>query len=214
MDLADFRKEYTLNGLTREQLNENPFQQFELWFQQACDAQLLEPNAMSLATADKTGKPTQRIVLLKYFDYQGFVFFTNYESNKGKQIAENSQVSLLFFWLDLQRQVQINGKAEKISQAESFKYFTSRPRGSQLGAWCSQQSSVISSRQILELKFAEIKEKFANREIPLPSDWGGFRVVPDSFQFWQGRENRLHDRFLYSCVDDSESKWDIQRLAP
>lgn len=213
MDLANLRKEYTLNGLKREQLKVNPFQQFELWFQQACDADLSEPNAMSLATVSSTGEPTQRIVLLKYFDHQGFVFFTNYESKKARQIKENSQVSLLFFWIGLQRQVQIGGNAVKISQGESLKYFATRPRGSQIGAWCSQQSSVISSRTILQLKFEEIKQKFQHHEIPLPSFWGGYRVIPSNFQFWQGRENRLHDRFLYSRLQN-QSDWEIQRLAP
>ncbi|NEO29153.1 MAG: pyridoxamine 5'-phosphate oxidase [Symploca sp. SIO3C6] len=213
MDISNLRTEYTLEGLRREQLNQDPFKQFELWFQQACDANLPEPNAMSLATASATAKPSQRIVLLKYFDHQGFVFFTNYESKKARQIEENPQVSLLFFWIALERQVQISGNAAKISTAESLKYFTTRPRGSQIGAWCSQQSTIISSRKILELKFDEIKRKFNNQEIPLPSAWGGYRVVPDSFEFWQGRPNRLHDRFLYSRLD-VESAWKIQRLAP
>ena len=213
MDLANFREEYTLNGLRREQLNVDPYQQFELWFQQACNANLPEPNAMSLATVSSAGETIQRIVLLKYFDSQGFVFFTNYESKKARHIEENSQVCLLFFWIGLQRQVQIRGNAVKISQGESLKYFITRPRGSQIGAWCSQQSSIVTSRTILELKFEEIKQKFHNQEIPLPSSWGGYRVIPSSFEFWQGRENRLHDRFLYSRVQ-GESEWEIQRLAP
>ncbi|VEP13389.1 pyridoxine 5'-phosphate oxidase [Hyella patelloides LEGE 07179] len=213
MDIGELRTEYTLEGLKREQLALDPFEQFELWFQQACAANLPEPNAMSLATVSTTGKPSQRIVLLKYFDRQGLVFFTNYESKKALQISENPQVSLLFFWVALERQIQISGKAIKISTAESLKYFATRPRGSQIGAWCSQQSTTISSRQILEMKFDEIKRKFHNQEIPLPSAWGGYRVVPDRFEFWQGRPNRLHDRFLYSRLD-IESAWDIQRLAP
>ncbi len=213
MDLADFRQEYTQAGLRREQLDRDPFKQFELWFQQACTANLPEPNAMSLATVSATGEPSQRTVLLKYFDRQGLVFFTSYDSKKARQIEANPQVSLLFFWLGLQRQVQIVGQAVKISSAESLKYFATRPRGSQIGAWCSQQSTVISSRQILELKFEEIKRKFHQQEIPLPSAWGGYRVVPHSFEFWQGRPNRLHDRFLYSLTED-ESTWEIQRLAP
>lgn len=213
MDISDFRQEYTLAGITREQLNEDPFKQFELWFQQACTANLPEPNAMSLATVTANGTPSQRIVLMKYFDRQGFVFFTNYESKKALQIAENPQVSLLFFWIGLERQVQILGNAVKIPTAESLKYFATRPRGSQIGAWCSQQSNVISSRKILELKFDEIKRKFHNQEIPLPSAWGGYRVVPQSLEFWQGRPNRLHDRFLYSRLE-TESTWKIQRLAP
>ena len=213
MDISDLRQQYTQNGLTREQLNRDPVKQFELWFQQACDANLPEPNAMCLATVSPDSAPSQRIVLLKYFDRQGFIFFTNYESQKAQEIEANAQVSLLFFWIALERQVRIAGKATKISTAESLKYFASRPRGSQIGAWCSQQSSIISSRQILEMKFAEIKHKFQEREIPLPAAWGGYRVVPHSFEFWQGRPNRLHDRFLYS-LSDVGSTWDIQRLAP
>lgn len=213
MDIGDLRNEYTREGLTREQLSRDPVKQFELWFQQACIGNLPEPNAMSLATASANGAPSQRMVLLKYFDRQGFVFFTNYESKKALQIRENPQVSLLFFWIALERQVQILGNAEKISTNESLKYFATRPRGSQIGAWCSQQSTVISSRQMLEMKFDEIKRKFQDREIPFPSAWGGYRVVPQSFEFWQGRPNRLHDRFLYSR-SDAESSWNIQRLAP
>ncbi len=213
MDISHLRKEYTQEGLSREQLDSDPFKQFELWFQEACAADLPEPNAMSLATTSTGGAPSQRIVLLKYFDRQGFVFFTNYESKKARQIKANSQVSLLFFWVTLERQLQISGKAARISTAESLKYFATRPRGSQIGAWCSQQSTVISSRQMLEMKFEEIKRKFQNQEIPLPSAWGGYRVVPDSFEFWQGRPHRLHARFLYS-PSEQESGWDIQRLAP
>lgn len=213
MDLANFRQEYTLNGLRREELQEDPFQQFEIWFKQACEADLPEPNAFNIATVSKDGQPTQRTVLLKYFDRRGFVFFTNYQSRKARQIQENNRVSLLFFWIGLQRQVQICGTAEKVSTAESLKYFTTRPRGSQIGAWCSQQSSVITSRKILELQFEQIKTKFQNKEIPLPDFWGGYRVIPHSFEFWQGRENRLHDRFLYTKLDE-ENHWDIQRLAP
>ncbi|MDJ0743794.1 MAG: pyridoxamine 5'-phosphate oxidase [Xenococcaceae cyanobacterium MO_167.B27] len=213
MDIGNLRQEYALEGLRRSQLDSDPFKQFELWFQQACAANLPEPNAMSLATASATAQPSQRIVLLKYFDRQGFVFFTNYESKKARQIEENPQVSLLFFWIGLERQVEICGNADKISTAESLKYFVTRPRGSQIGAWCSQQSTAISSRKMLEMKFDEIKRKFHNQEIPLPSAWGGYRVVPHSFEFWQGRPNRLHDRFLYSR-SYTESGWDIQRLAP
>lgn len=212
MDIGNLRKEYTIAGLRREDLHRDPFEQFELWFKQACDANLLEPNAMSLATASAKAEPSVRMVLLKYFDRQGFVFFTNYESKKAKQIQENPQVALLFFWSALERQVQILGTATQISTADSLKYFASRPRGSQIGAWCSQQSKAISSRKMLEMKFAEMKRKFLNREIPLPSFWGGYRVVPQTFEFWQGRTNRLHDRFLYSRQDNDS--WEIQRLSP
>ena len=212
MDLHDLREDYTQAELRSEDLQENPFKQFELWFQQACNVNCPEPNAMVLATASATGEPLVRTVLLKYFDSNGFVFFTNYQSRKAQHISENPQVALLFLWLPLQRQVQITGIAAKIPTAESLNYFATRPRGSQLGAWCSVQSSVISSRQLLQMQFEQIRQKFLNREIPLPSFWGGYRVVPNSFEFWQGRSNRLHDRFLYVGKDDSS--WKIQRLAP
>jgi pyridoxamine 5'-phosphate oxidase len=212
MDIGNLRKEYTLAGVRRKDLHRDPFEQFELWFQQACDANLLEPNAMSLATASAKAEPSIRIVLLKYFDREGFVFFTNYESRKARQIAENPQVALLFFWSALERQVQILGTAKRIPTADSLKYFATRPRGSQIGAWCSQQSSAISSRKMLEMKFEEMKRKFFNREVPLPSFWGGYRVFPHSFEFWQGRTNRLHDRFLYSRQENNS--WEIQRLSP
>jgi pyridoxamine 5'-phosphate oxidase len=212
MDIHTLREEYTQAELRRKDLREDPFQQFEFWFQQACKAELQEPNAMVLATASAQGKPLVRTVLLKYFDRDGFVFFTNYESRKAAQISENPHVALLFLWLPLQRQVQITGVAAKISTTESLQYFTTRPRGSQLGAWCSPQSSVITSRQILLMEFERIAQKFLNHEVPLPPSWGGYRVTPDSFEFWQGRSNRLHDRFLYSRQDDGN--WTIQRLAP
>jgi len=212
MDIGNLRQEYALAELKRQDLYQDPFDQFELWFKQACDANLLEPNAMSLATASARAEPSVRIVLLKYFDREGFVFFTNYESRKAKQIQENPQVALLFFWAALERQVQILGTATRISTADSLKYFATRPRGSQIGAWCSQQSTAISSRKMIEMKFEEIKRKFLNREIPLPSFWGGYRVFPHSFEFWQGRTNRLHDRFLYSRQADNS--WAIQRLSP
>ncbi len=212
MDLTALREEYTRNGLMRDDLKTDPYKQFEQWFQQATEAELPEPNAMSLATASAQGEPSIRTVLLKYFDEQGFVFFTNYESRKAQQIEENPHVALLFLWLPLERQVKIQGTAEKISTGESFNYFTSRPRGSQLGAWCSAQSSVISSRKLLEMKFEELKYKFQQGEIPLPSFWGGYRVKPKRFEFWQGRPNRLHDRFSYKLTD--ETTWQIHRLAP
>ena len=211
MDLSDFRKEYSDRGLHREDLDADPMLQFERWFRQATELQLHEPNAMSLATADAAGRPLLRTVLLKYFDHRGFVFFTNYESRKARHIAENPHVSLLFPWIPLERQVVVQGRAEKIPAAESLKYFTSRPRESQLGAWVSNQSSVISSRKLLLAKLAEIRDKFSHGEIPLPSFWGGFRVVPDHIEFWQGGSARLHDRFLYRREDDA---WNIERLSP
>jgi pyridoxamine 5'-phosphate oxidase len=212
MNIHDLRQNYTAAALNREDLQADPFQQFELWFQQACNAEVLEPNAMVLATATPTGQPLVRTVLLKYFDRDGLVFFTNYESRKARQINENPSVALLFLWLPLQRQVQITGQASKISTAESLAYFTSRPRGNQLGAWCSAQSSVISSRQVLLMEMEKLKQKFLHHEIPLPSFWGGYRVQPTSFEFWQGRPDRLHDRFLYT--PDPQGGWEIQRLAP
>ena len=212
MDIQDLRLEYTQDQLRRKDLSPNPFQQFEVWFQQACDADLPEPNAMVLATASAQGTPLARTVLLKYFDQQGFVFFTNYASRKAQHIQENPQVSLLFVWLPLQRQVQITGAAERVPLFESLKYFASRPRGSQLGAWCSQQSSVISSRKLMLMQFEELREKFRDQIIPLPPTWGGYRVTPKGFEFWQGRPNRLHDRFLYDRQTDNS--WGIKRLAP
>ncbi|HIB92753.1 MAG TPA: pyridoxamine 5'-phosphate oxidase [Candidatus Lambdaproteobacteria bacterium] len=211
MDLTFMRQGYEDAGLTREQLNSDPFLQFEAWFSEANDSEPI-PNAMSLATVSRSGAPMLRTVLLKLFDENGFVFFTNYKSRKADQIAENPNVATLFNWVALERQVSIIGVAEKIDASESLKYFLSRPRGSQLGAWVSDQKSVLSSRKILEMKLDEIKRKFAKGKIPLPDFWGGYRIKPDSFEFWQGRPNRLHDRFLYS-KSDNES-WCIERLAP
>ncbi|XQQ05521.1 MAG: pyridoxamine 5'-phosphate oxidase [Leptolyngbya sp. IPPAS B-1204] len=215
MDLYNLREDYTQAELKLEDLPNDPFRQFELWFQQACDSELQEPNAMVLATASAQAEPLVRTVLLKYFDRNGFVFFTNYESRKAHHIQENPHVALLFLWLPLQRQVQITGTAAKISTTESLKYFATRPRGSQLGAWCSPQSSVISSRQMLLMEFEAMKQKFRNQEVPLPPFWGGYRVVPNQFEFWQGRSNRLHDRFLYiRHIRQADESWKIQRLAP
>ncbi|MEB3272834.1 MAG: pyridoxamine 5'-phosphate oxidase [Prochlorothrix sp.] len=211
-DVSALRRDYTQAGLRRSDLKPDPFEQFESWFQQACTAQLLEPNAMILATVDPEHGPWQRTVLLKSFDRRGFVFFTNYESRKAQHISQNARVSILFPWLALERQVQIQGTAAKISTADSLKYFLSRPRGSQLGAWCSQQSSIISSRQLLEMQFTKMQEKFAQGDIPLPPFWGGYRITPCHFEFWQGRSNRLHDRFCYQL--QAPEAWEIQRLSP
>lgn len=211
MDLSDFRKEYSDKGLLREDLLNDPLEQFEQWFSQAIELKLHEPNAMSLATVDEAGMPLLRTVLLKYFDASGFVFFTNYESRKAEHIETNPKVSLLFPWITLERQVIVQGRAEKISAAESLRYFTSRPRESQLGAWVSSQSSVISSRKLLMQKLGELKDKFSHGEIPLPSFWGGYRIVPETIEFWQGGPARLHDRFLYQKTDE---KWTIERLSP
>jgi len=211
MDLAEFRREYSDRGLRREELNPDPVAQFAAWFQQANELAVHEPNAMTLATVDAAGMPYQRAVLLKYYDHDGFVFFTNYSSRKARQIASNPLVSLLFPWITLERQVIIQGRAEKISTAESLRYFSSRPRESQIGAWVSNQSEVITSRKFLLQKLAEIRAKFQQGEIPLPSFWGGYRVVPTTIEFWQGGPARLHDRFLYRRQDNT---WQIERLAP
>jgi pyridoxamine 5'-phosphate oxidase len=206
------RVEYTRAGLDVSDVQSSPFEQFAIWFDQACEAALIEPNAMSLATADDKGRPSVRTVLLKYFDGEGFVFFTNYESKKARQIAQNPNAALLFPWIGLERQVIIEGNVEKVSAAESLKYFLKRPLGSQLGAWVSRQSSVVSSRQMLEMEFEKMKRKFADGKVPLPDFWGGYRVVPREFEFWQGRSNRLHDRIRYRR--DSQAGWIIERLSP
>jgi len=206
------RSEYTRGELTREGLKPSPFDQFALWFQQAMDAGIVEPNAMSLATAGADLRPLARTVLLKSYDERGFVFFTHLESRKARQIADNPSVSLLFPWLALERQVIICGPAEKISTAETLSYFITRPRGSQVGAWVSAQSSVITTRSLLEQKWEEMKRKFGEGEVPLPSFWGGYRVAPRDIEFWQGRPNRLHDRFLYTRQPGAS--WRIARLAP
>jgi pyridoxamine 5'-phosphate oxidase len=211
MDLTFMRQGYQNEGLSKEELSPDPFLQFESWFKEANETEPI-PNAMSLATVNHSGSPMMRTVLLKLFDDNGFVFFTNYKSRKAEQISENPNVAVLFNWVALERQVSINGVAEKVERSESLKYFMGRPRGSQLGAWVSDQHSVLSSRKILEMKLDEIKRKFGENEIPLPEFWGGFRIKPKRFEFWQGRPNRLHDRFLYSKIDDES--WKIERLAP
>jgi pyridoxamine 5'-phosphate oxidase len=212
VDLSHQRREYENTPLDDDQMRDSPFDQFQDWYQQATSAQVLEPNAMVISTVTADGRPAQRTVLLKYYDVNGFVFFTNYDSRKAGQMAENPHVSLHFLWLPLQRQVEINGVAAKVSTAESLKYFALRPRGSQLGAWVSQQSSVISSRSLLEAKFNELKQKFAHGEIPLPSFWGGFRVTPSRVEFLQGQSSRMHDRFEY--LPSGEGRWIRQRLSP
>ena len=211
MDVAALRRSATGFALDRDDLNDDPIVQFEDWFRYACETVSLEPNAVTLSTVDSKLRPSSRTVLLKSFDEKGFVFFTNYGSRKAAHIEENPNVSLLFLWSDAARQVKIRGKAEKISAKESLAYFLSRPRGSQIGAWVSAQSSVISSRSLLESKFQEIKQKFKDKDVTLPSFWGGYRVVPEEIEFWQGRRNRLHDRFQFTRHDDG---WDIERLAP
>ncbi|MET3870275.1 pyridoxamine 5'-phosphate oxidase [Puniceicoccus vermicola] len=211
-DIGSLRREYSRAGLNREDLCPKPIDQFRLWFEQAREAGVDEPNALSLATVDERGRPSQRMVLLKAFDEKGLVFFTNYRSRKAKHLAENAAASILFPWIQLERQLIVEGDCEKISTLQSLKYFSSRPRGSRLGAWVSDQSSVISSRKILEMKLEEMKRKFGEGEIPLPDFWGGFRLKPRRFEFWQGRPSRLHDRFEY--VKDEKGDWTTARLSP
>ena len=211
MDLGDMRQEYTRAGLSRSMLALHPMEQFELWFKQAQSAGIHEPNAMTLATANAQGIPNLRTVLLKQYEQEGFVFFTNYNSSKAADISENAHVSLLFPWIELERQVVVCGKAEKISPMRSLKYFVSRPHGSRLGAWVSNQSSIISSRKVLEMQLEKMKQKFADGDIPLPDFWGGYLVKPEKVEFWQGRESRLHDRFQYQL---DNNQWTTQRLAP
>jgi len=192
-------------------LLDSPFDQFKLWMAQAIEADIQDPTAMSVATVSTEGKPWQRMVLLKDFDERGFVFYTNLGSRKAAEIAGNAQVSLHFPWLQLDRQVIVGGRAERLSTVDVMKYFLSRPKGSQLAAWASKQSSRINSRQALETQFEQVKEKFSKGEIPLPDFWGGFRVVPEEIEFWQGGESRLHDRFSFQRNGDD---WDIARLSP
>ncbi|MGF1745493.1 pyridoxamine 5'-phosphate oxidase [Vibrio minamisatsumaniensis] len=211
MELTDIRREYAQGGLRRKDLAEDPIDQFNLWLEQAIKAKLTDPTAMTVATVDEHGQPFQRIVLLKNVDKNGFVFFTNLGSRKAHHLEHNSKISLHFPWHPLERQVHINGTAEKLTALENIKYFSSRPKESQLAAIASKQSSRISARGVLEGKYLELKQKFAKGEIPVPSFWGGFRVRVDSIEFWQGGEHRLHDRFLFSRQDNH---WDVDRLAP
>ena len=210
-DISKLRRSNALKELSEASVSSNPFTQFSVWMNEAIKSNLLDPNAMTLATASKEGIPSARTVLLKGFDERGFVFYTNYESTKAKDLDENPNAALLFLWIELERQVRISGEVEKVSQADSEEYFISRPRESQLGAWASKQSSVIASREVLERQFEEMKKRFENKEIPLPPFWGSYRVIPKRIEFWQGRESRLHDRICYTLVD---GKWKIERLSP
>lgn len=218
MDISHFRKDYTRSGLERSRLPACPFQFFEKWFEQARQAGINEPNAMSLATISKDLCPAVRTVLLKQFDKNGCVFFTNYNSDKAKDLDNHPKAALLFPWIELERQVRISGDVVKISEQESLTYFQSRPKGSQLGAWASPQSQIIKSRDELTNELAKITSKFDEKSVPLPDFWGGYRVIPNRFEFWQGRTSRLHDRFVYIKNQDENSKssnlWTLQRLAP
>jgi len=211
LDYAGFRHEYIGNGLRRVDLNPDPIKQFDAWFAAASKAGILDANAMMLATC-VDAKPSARIVLLKGFDERGFVFFTNYASGKGRQLDKNPNAALVLYWMEVERQIRIEGKVKKTSRAESAEYFHSRPIGAQLGAWASHQSEVIDARRVLSARLEEKKQRFADGEIPVPPHWGGYRLKPDRIEFWQGRPDRLHDRFRYTR--QSNGSWRIDRLAP
>ncbi len=211
MDLSDFRKEYAAHGIDRHELLEAPLAQFKVWFDQAKAAGVIEPNAMVLSTHGLDGFPSSRTVLLKAADERGFSFFTNYDSKKGEEIAANPRVTLLFPWFSLERQIHITGLLTKTSEEESVAYFARRPYGSQLGALASDQSDVIADRKVLEARLADLKSKHPEGQVPKPPHWGGYRLIPTSFEFWQGRTNRLHDRFHYSL---NKGVWEIVRLSP
>lgn len=213
IDLAGLRREYETQGLHRAGLHHDPIEQFATWFSTAVNSELPDANAITLATATPDGKPSARIVLLKGFDQRGFVFFTNYQSDKGRELEANPAGAFVVYWSQLERQIRVTGRVEKTSRAESEAYFDGRPRGSKLGAWVSHQSEVIDARRILDARLAEMTERFAgNDDIALPPHWGGYRIVPASVEFWQGRANRLHDRFRYTRQPDNS--WLIERLAP
>jgi len=211
MPIADLRRSYTLAGLRRADLNPDPIAQFGKWLQQTIDAQMLEPTAMTLATVGKSGRPSARIVLLKGVDERGLIFYTNYESRKARELAENPQGALVFYWAELERQVRVTGVVSSISREESEAYFKTRPRGHQLGAWVSTQSDVIASRGVLEERLELFEQKYPDT-VPLPPFWGGYILSPTEIEFWQGRPNRLHDRFRYT--KQANGNWLIERLAP
>jgi pyridoxamine 5'-phosphate oxidase len=213
IDLAGLRREYETEGLRRADLHPDPIEQFATWFSTAVNSALPDANAIALSTATPDGKPSTRVVLLKGFDQRGFVFFTNYESSKGRELEANPEAAFVVYWMQLERQIRVAGRVEKTSREESGTYFHDRPRGSQLGAWVSHQSEVIDARRILDARFAEMTQRFAGSEtIELPPHWGGYRIVPATIEFWQGRANRLHDRFRYTLEKDGS--WTIDRLAP
>jgi pyridoxamine 5'-phosphate oxidase len=211
MDLKALRREYASRSLDEATIQEDPLQQFRTWFDEAVRSEILDVNAMTLATVSSEGVPSARTVLLKDIDARGLVFFTHYTSPKGQDLAANPSASLLFFWPPLERQVRVTGKTERVDEAESNAYFASRPRDSQIAAWCAHQSSELPSRAALEARYAELSAKYEGHDVPRPPDWGGYRVVPDRFEFWQGRPKRLHDRVVYTKNGD---RWTRARLAP
>jgi pyridoxamine 5'-phosphate oxidase len=210
MEPAELRREYTFAGLRRKDLNADPIEQFRNWFSEALEAQVLEPNAMTLATVDRAGQPSSRTVLLKDIAHRGFSFYTNYQSRKGRELEQNPKAALTIFWGALERQVCVRGTVEKLSREQSDAYFKSRPIGSRLGAWVSIQSEVIASREHLEKRLTEVTSQYGD-DPPLPPYWGGYILVPITVEFWQGRPNRLHDRFLYTR---EEKGWKLERLSP
>ena len=212
MALADMRKDYGLAGLLEKDLAKNPFSQFEKWFQEAEAAKLTEPNAMTLATTGRDGRPSARTILLKGCDGRGFVFYTNYESRKGRELDGNARATLVFPWVTMERQVIVEGPVVRVTREESGAYFHSRPRASQLTAWASPQSTVVAGRAVLEESYRVIEKKYEGREVPLPPNWGGFRLAPETVEFWQGRRSRLHDRLRYRRENGGD--WVVERLAP
>ncbi|MBK8752202.1 MAG: pyridoxamine 5'-phosphate oxidase [Candidatus Competibacteraceae bacterium] len=210
--IADLRQEYAMGALNEAEVHPDPLQQFQRWFGEAIAAQLPEPNAMTLATADRTGRPYARVVLLKECDADGFIFFTNYRSDKGRQLAENPHAALVFLWLELQRQIRIEGTVSPIASAESEAYFRSRPRESRLGALASRQSQIVANRQILDQRFQQLEAQYPDDNIPMPHHWGGYRVQPEMLEFWQGRHGRMHDRLRYRRL--AEGHWLLERLEP
>jgi len=210
-NVADLRKEYTRAGLTESDVAPDPVEQFRRWFDEALEADLHEPNAFVLATATRDGLPSARVVLLKGLDERGFVFYTNYEGRKGRELEENPRAALLFYWGELERQVRIEGTVSRVSEEESDAYYASRPRGSRLGAWASEQSRVVEDREVLESRIGDLEAEYEGREVPRPPFWGGYRVEPEAIEFWQGRENRLHDRIVYRR---ESGRWKTERLQP
>lgn len=210
-ELESLKKQYSDLGISKDSVHKDPFEQFKLWFDQATDSGIAEPNGFSLCTVSKDATPSQRTVLMKGYDTGGFIFYTNYYSRKAKQLDENNFVSMLFPWYELHRQINVEGTVTRVSQENSEKYFRTRPRGSQIGAWASPQSKVIESRLALEQQQEQIENKFDEKELPLPEFWGGYRIAPNRFEFWQGRTHRLHDRIVYT---KTEERWAITRLSP
>jgi pyridoxamine 5'-phosphate oxidase len=211
MPTVDFHRDYGVGSLREQDCHPDPIVQFGVWFEQVVKAGLAEPNAMTLATASAEGKPSARVLLLRGFDARGFVFFTNYESRKGLELGANPKAAMVFFWPEPERQVRIEGSVEQIAKAESDQYHRTRPRGSQMGAWCSFQSEVVAGREVLEARLRDLEEKFRDQDVPRPPHWGGYRLKPDVIEFWQGRPNRLHDRIRYRLVDGN---WIMERLSP